>query len=66
MTMSNVLAFLNELRSLGIQISIVDAQLSVKAPRGVLTEKLKQELRDRKQEVMAFLQKANQAVLPHR
>ncbi|HWO19041.1 MAG TPA: amino acid adenylation domain-containing protein [Kofleriaceae bacterium] len=51
-----LLAFLTELSQRGIQISAVDGNLDVRAPRGALTPDLRGALAERKAELLAFLQ----------
>lgn len=50
--------FLASLKSSGIKIWIEDEQLRYRAPKGVMTANLKQELMERKTEIVAFLQQA--------
>ncbi|MEH1824947.1 MAG: non-ribosomal peptide synthase/polyketide synthase [Nostoc sp.] len=50
--------FLSSVNSLGINIWIEDEQLRYRAPNGVMTSAIKQELRERKTEIFSFLKKA--------
>ncbi|QLE40077.1 amino acid adenylation domain-containing protein [Nostoc sp. C052] len=50
--------FLSSLNSLGINIWIEDEQLRYRAPNGVITSAIKQELKERKTEIFSFLKKA--------
>jgi amino acid adenylation domain-containing protein len=50
--------FLASLNNLGIKIWIEDNQLRYRAPKGVMTSALKQELVERKAEIIAFVKEA--------
>ena len=58
--MSSSYQFLSQLRAKGIYISVVEDQLKVKAPSGVLTTPIKIEIKSRKDELLAFLTKTKQ------
>ncbi len=47
--------FLTELAELGVKLAVVDGQLKIKAPKGVLTAALKQRLADAKSELLDLL-----------
>ena len=53
--------FLASVNNLGIRIWIEDNQLCYRAPKGVITSALKQELVERKTEIIAFLKEAKTA-----
>ncbi|MBW4505895.1 MAG: amino acid adenylation domain-containing protein [Scytonematopsis contorta HA4267-MV1] len=50
--------FLSSLNSLGVKVWIEDDQLRYRAPKGVMTSALKQELGERKTQILAFLKEA--------
>ncbi|MEL7038999.1 MAG: condensation domain-containing protein [Cyanobacteria bacterium J06592_8] len=52
--------FFSDLQSLNVQLWIEDDRLKYKAPKGSLTPQLKQELKERKLEVIDFLRQFNQ------
>jgi len=54
----NVLDLLSSLRKANIQISLVDDNLKIKAPKGAVTPDIKQQLADAKQEIIDFLKEA--------
>ncbi|WP_208343836.1 non-ribosomal peptide synthetase, partial [Aetokthonos hydrillicola] len=58
--MTPIAEFLTNLRSLGIEISLGDGKLNYRAPQDSLTGELYIELRERKQEIIAFLEKARE------
>lgn len=51
-----VLYLLSSLKEAGIKIRLVEGQLKIKAPRGKLTSALINEIKDKKDEIIAFLQ----------
>ena len=53
-----IVKFLASLNNLGIKIWIEDNQLRYRAPKGVMTSALKQELVERKTEIIAFVKEA--------
>ncbi|MEB3217400.1 MAG: amino acid adenylation domain-containing protein [Nostocales cyanobacterium 94392] len=55
----NIVKFLSYLKGLGINVWVEDQQLRYRAPKGVMTSTLKQELSERKTEILAFLQEAH-------
>lgn len=55
----SVSEYLAHLRSLGVGIKVQGDQLQINAPRGVLTEAIQTELRDRKTEILTFLKQAD-------
>ncbi|KYC42725.1 non-ribosomal peptide synthetase [Scytonema hofmannii PCC 7110] len=56
-----VFKFLSSLESLGIDIWLEDDQLRYRAPKGVMTSTIKQELMESKTEILSFLRKARDA-----
>ncbi|GAX45462.1 amino acid adenylation [Tolypothrix sp. NIES-4075] len=54
--------FLASLKSSGIKIWIEDEQLRYRAPKGVMTSNLKQELMERKIEIITFIKQAKDAI----
>jgi protein arginine N-methyltransferase 1 len=56
--------FLTSLKSSGIKIWIEDGQLRYRAPKGVITSDLKQELMERKTEIITFLEQVKTDVIP--
>ncbi|NJL21960.1 MAG: hypothetical protein HC895_15975 [Leptolyngbyaceae cyanobacterium SM1_3_5] len=54
--MMSIAEFLVELHRLDVQVSIEGDRLRCSAPEGTLTAELQQQLRDRKSELLAFLQ----------
>jgi len=54
----SILELLSQLRDLGIALRIEDGRLRVLAPKGVLTNELAATLRERKQALLDYLQKA--------
>ncbi|WP_235526606.1 non-ribosomal peptide synthetase [Nostoc piscinale] len=57
----SVLEFLSLLNTLDIKIWIEENQLRYRAPKGAMTAEIKQELQERKTEILAFLQEAQTA-----
>jgi amino acid adenylation domain-containing protein len=57
----NTLEFLSYLRSLEVKLSANGDQLRLSAPKGVLTPTLREELAERKVEILAFLDNVNRA-----
>ncbi|NLR62671.1 amino acid adenylation domain-containing protein [Chitinophaga varians] len=53
--MKNLQILLNELRKLGVQIQLVDSQLKINAPTGVLTPAYLDQIRDNKAAIIAYL-----------
>lgn len=53
---------LSQLRNAGVQLSLDGEKLKIKAPAGALTNELKEELKARRDAVVAFLQGATQQV----
>ena len=53
-----IVKFLSDLKGLGVNIWVEDEQLRYRAPKGVITSNLKQELIGRKKDIIAFLQQA--------
>ena len=53
-----IVKFLSNLQNLGINIWVEDEQLRYRAPKGVMTSTLKQEVIERKTEILTFLQEA--------
>ncbi|MFN6570019.1 non-ribosomal peptide synthetase [Dendronalium sp. ChiSLP03b] len=56
-----IFEFLSLLNTLDIKIWIEDNQLRYRAPKGAMTAEIKQELKERKTEILAFLQEAQTA-----
>ncbi|MBE9205818.1 amino acid adenylation domain-containing protein [Nostoc sp. LEGE 06077] len=56
-----IFEFLSLLNTLDIKIWIEDDQLHYRAPKGVMTAEIKQQLKERKTEILAFLQEAQTA-----
>ncbi|MBE9211186.1 amino acid adenylation domain-containing protein [Plectonema cf. radiosum LEGE 06105] len=54
-----IVKFLSNLKGLGINVWVEDQQLRYRSPKGVMTSTLKQELIERKTEILAFLQEAH-------
>ncbi|MEH2199894.1 SAM-dependent methyltransferase [Nostoc sp.] len=57
--------FLASLKSLSIKIWIEDGQLRYRAPKGVITSNLKQELVERKIEIITLLEQVKGDLIPH-
>ncbi|MDZ8185054.1 MAG: condensation domain-containing protein [Nostoc sp. ChiSLP02] len=57
----NIEKFLTNLQTKGVKISIDGDQLSCRAPKGVMTAAIQQELKERKTEILAFLKEAQTA-----
>ena len=55
--MNDVLPLISRLKKLDIGIELVDDQLKLNAPEGVLTSGIISELKDKKAEIIDFLQK---------
>ncbi|QLE39946.1 amino acid adenylation domain-containing protein [Nostoc sp. C052] len=53
-----VFEFISSLNSLDIKVWVEDDQLRYRAPKGVITSSLKQELMERKKEILRYLQEA--------
>src|ERR1044072_2305416 len=53
---------LSELRELGVQIQLVNSKLKVSAPAGVLSPAYLEQIRERKTEIIAYLQEINKDV----
>ncbi|MBO1057381.1 MAG: amino acid adenylation domain-containing protein [Dolichospermum sp. JUN01] len=56
-----IFKFLSLLNNLDIKIWIEDDQLRFRAPKGAMTDELKQQIKERKAEIIAFLQEAQTA-----
>jgi hypothetical protein len=56
--MKPLVQFLSDLRSLGVMLSLDGERLICNAPKGAITAQIRQELADRKQEILAFLREA--------
>ena len=56
-----IFEFLSLLNNLQIKVWIEDGQLRFRAPKGAMTEGLKQQIKERKAEIIAFLQEAQTA-----
>ncbi len=54
-----LLELISQLRSANIQITLDGDKLKIKAPQGALTTELKLELKEKKQEIIEFLQESN-------
>jgi len=57
----NTLEFLSYLRSLDIKVSADGDRMRLSAPKGVLTPTLREQLAERKAEILAFLNNANRS-----
>ncbi|MDY0095477.1 MAG: condensation domain-containing protein, partial [Candidatus Vecturithrix sp.] len=57
--MKSIPEFLSYLRSLDIHLWVEEERLRYNAPKGVLTQELREQLRARKTEILAFLRQAN-------
>ncbi len=55
----SVLDLIARLRSAGIQLSIHEGKIRLKAEKGSLTKSLKQEISDHKQEIITLLSSGN-------
>lgn len=53
--MKPLIQFLSDLRSLGVILSLDGERLICNAPKGAITAQIRQELADRKQEILVFL-----------
>ncbi|WP_263360098.1 non-ribosomal peptide synthetase [Acidicapsa ligni] len=53
--MKSLIEFLSDTRSLGITLGITEDRLVCNAPKGVVTAEIRQELADRKADILAFL-----------
>ena len=56
-----IFEFLSLLNNLDIKIWLEDGQLRFRAPKGAMTDELKQQIKERKAEIIAFLQEAQTA-----
>lgn len=56
----HVSTLLSELKTLGVELTVNDSRLRVRAPQGVLTAAHQQQLRDNKEAIIAFLQTPSQ------
>ncbi len=54
--MSNLLELVNELRGNGVHLAVDGDKLQYRAPKGVLTDELKQRLANQKAEIIRLLQ----------
>ena len=54
----NVLDLLSQLRRAGIQLSLDGDKLKIKAPPGAVTEDIKSQLKEQKQQIIEFLQES--------
>src|SRR5688572_14044131 len=57
----NIAEFLSELHGLDIRLTADGQQLQVNAPQGTLTAKLREQISQRKAEILQFLQNASAA-----
>lgn len=57
----SIVTFLSDLRKKDIRLTLDGEKLKINAPAGALTDEIKIQLRDRKAEIMAFLQEADQS-----
>jgi amino acid adenylation domain-containing protein len=62
--MKPLVQFLSDLRSLGVMLSLDGERLICNAPKGAITTQIRQELADRKQEILAFLREATPLQAP--
>ena len=56
-----IFEFLSLLNNLDIKIWVEDGQLRYRAPKGAMTDEIKQQIKERKAEIIAFLQEAQTA-----
>ncbi len=54
----NTLEFLSTLRGLDVRLAVEGERLKIDAPQGVLSDALREELRARKEEILAYLRRA--------
>ncbi|MCG8669770.1 MAG: amino acid adenylation domain-containing protein, partial [Pseudomonadales bacterium] len=54
----SIVDFLSDLRRAGIQLSLNEDKLKIKAPSGALTNEIKVELKNRKEEIIEFLRES--------
>jgi len=52
----SIIKFVAKLQDLGVKLSLIDGELKVKAPKGVLQGELLEELKDKKQAVQEYIQ----------
>lgn len=57
-----IAVFLIQLRDLGIELRAEDGKLKVSAPKGAMTAELKRDIGARKEEILAFLARSQQAL----
>jgi len=57
----SIVNFLSDLRKKDIRLALDGEKLKINAPTGALTDEIKVQLRDRKAEIIAFLQEAEQS-----
>ncbi len=57
-----IVDLLSQLREAGIQLTLDGDKLKIKAPQGALTDELKEQLKQNKEAIIAFLQGATQEV----
>ncbi|MFN4152689.1 MAG: hypothetical protein ACK4IX_17230, partial [Candidatus Sericytochromatia bacterium] len=55
--MPNIIELINELKSLGIKLSLKDNQLLLNAPKGVISKEIKESLSQNKQAIIDYLSK---------
>lgn len=60
-----VAAFLTQLRNRGVEVTLDDDRLRIRAPKDALTPEIEAELRRRRDELHAFLDKAKRSSAPH-
>ena len=53
--MTNTIEFLSKLHELGVELRVDGERLRLNAPKGVLSAALKEEIADRKEEILLFL-----------
>ena len=64
--MKSLIEFLSDIRSLGITLSVTADRLVCNAPKGAITPEIKQELADRKADIIVFLQQTQKAPVTDR
>ena len=57
----NISKFISLLEALKVKVRLVDGQLELNAPKGALTQSLVNQIRERKPEIIQFLEKVGQA-----
>ena len=61
---STIISFLSDLRKLGIELWVEEQKLMIDAPKGVIDSTLREELTQRKSEILAVLSSSQHPVSP--